>query len=74
MKCLVCDRQAKAKALCTKHYQQYRKYSDILPKDKERQRIDKPEFCIIEGCTSKSYAKCKCQKHYMREYREIKGR
>lgn len=72
MKCLACEREAISKKLCLKHYQQLRKNGFLLDKELERQRLDKPELCTIEGCNDRTYAKELCQKHYMREYRSDK--
>lgn len=57
-----CSRRTKARGLCSKHYQRYRKYGDPLGPSHGL------EMCPIEGCsrTPKSSREPLCNAHYRR--------
>lgn len=56
-----CERPARTKGYCPRHYQQVRKYGRLTP---EREIGRNPSICIVEGCSNKVAARGYCSKHY----------
>jgi hypothetical protein len=57
-----CDRPARTREYCPRHYQQVRKYGRLTP---EREQSRNPPVCVVEGCPNEAIAKGYCWKHYL---------
>lgn len=59
-KCMLCEREARAKGFCINHYKYY--MNPVLPKYKKK--IKKIDICSVEKCNREVVAKTYCRKHY----------
>jgi len=63
-----CDREARVRNLCAKHYMQVLRHGRLTPNTRR-------EGCLVIGCKNKHVARGYCQKHYkqLTRYGKISG-
>lgn len=62
-----CDRVSQAKGYCSVHYYQWRRTGtvfDIVTVEERR----KPNWCSVDGCEGRHFARGWCQDHHAAEY------
>lgn len=62
-KCSVegCDRQARAKGMCRKHYMSFYRTGDPISK---KPKYSDEDICSVNGCNKKTVVKGMCRSHY----------